>query len=124
MSLTKYIVCISFLSLLSLSSAFAGVGGSTEVACSTYGADALSCNQCFDGGTDYVGDATAKAFDDTFLNYASYDQLIYRETGMSTVLTPLQSSVTVGTSRDYGVAFAPSLLWLQQEGKDAHIFLS
>lgn len=50
---------------------------------------------------------------------------MYRESGLSTVLTPLQSSVTVGTSRDYGVAFDSGILWFQDaQGKDVHIFLS
>jgi hypothetical protein len=61
-----------------ITSSFAATSSSTEVACSNYGADALSCNQCFDGGTDYVGDTIAKNFSDTFINTSSDDLIIAR----------------------------------------------
>lgn len=60
-----------FLSSVLVTATHADVTGSSEVSCSNYGSDALSCNQCFDGGTDYVGDTTAKAFDDVFQSTSS-----------------------------------------------------
>ena len=61
-----------------VSSSFAALSSTSEVACSNYGADAVSCNQCFDGGTDYVGDAIAKNFSDIFVNTSSSDLIIAR----------------------------------------------
>ncbi len=121
-----YLLLISFLlPLLSVSWVYAAVSGSSEVACSTYGSDALSCNQCFDGGTDYVGDTTAKAFDDTFINNSTNDDfLIRRSNGLSAGPVVLQSQVSVGVSSDYGVSFPASIPWLPFGGDDAFVFLA
>ena len=71
------LIVSTVLSTVYISSSFAAPS-SSEVACSNYGNDALSCNQCFDGGTDYVGDAIAKNFSDTFINTSSDDLIIAR----------------------------------------------
>lgn len=72
------LIVSTVLSTVYISSSFAAPSSSSEVACSNYGNDALSCNQCFDGGTDYVGDAIAKNFSDTFINTSSDDLIIAR----------------------------------------------
>jgi len=53
----KKILLVAF--SLFLLSFFGNVGASTaypEVSCDQYGTDANSCDQCFDGGSKYVGD--------------------------------------------------------------------
>lgn len=69
-------------SMLSASAIFAAPSSSIEVSCGNYGADAVSCNQCFDGGTDYVGDTTAKNFSDSFTNAGSDYLLLPQSNGL------------------------------------------
>lgn len=40
------------------------------------------CTRCFDGGTDYVGDTTAKAFDDLLVSTSSDYLLLPQATGL------------------------------------------
>ena len=112
MRLIRTSLIVISLSSLFVTTTFADVTGSSEVSCSNYGADALSCNQCFDWWTDYVWDTTAKAFDDTFINGSTTDDyIIRRASGLSAGPVPLQSGVTVWLSSDYGITFPASIVW-------------
>ena len=103
---------------------FAALSHSTEVSCSNYGASANSCQQCFDAGTDYVGDGIGKAFDDTFINKTSDDYLIKRSNGLLAGPVSLQSSVQVVQTSDYKVVYDPSFTWIKQGTADVSIFFA
>lgn len=96
----------------------------TKASCSSYGAIAASCNDCFDGGTSYSGRPRAKYFDVTFNNQKHDDLMSYRETGTKFNLTPLQSSISVGQSSNFNVKYSDETNWFKYDGKDVTIFFA